>query len=180
MKVLHVGCGNTPIDPYFTGWEEIRYDIDPEVKPDFVGSITDINIPFKVEAVYCSHTLEHLIEDQVPLALAQFKKVLVPGGIVLIAVPDMEEVLKLGAEYGLEHVAYNSPAGPVRVMDMIWGFGPYVKDSPFYEHKTGFDKELLEKIASEAGFSGQIFKLKGYNLVAKLTLPEQETIGGDT
>ena len=40
--VLHVGCGRAPLPPELAerGWREIRYDIDPAVEPDLVGSIT--------------------------------------------------------------------------------------------------------------------------------------------
>ena len=34
MKVLNVGCGMAAIHSQFTGWDEVRLDIDPEVEPD--------------------------------------------------------------------------------------------------------------------------------------------------
>jgi len=42
--LLHAGCGQAPLPPSFAGeeWREIRYDIDPGVKPDLVGSMTDM------------------------------------------------------------------------------------------------------------------------------------------
>ncbi|WP_035640085.1 methyltransferase domain-containing protein, partial [Bradyrhizobium sp. ORS 375] len=44
-------------------WEEVRLDIDPEVKPDIVGSITELDASFAAQsfdAVWSSHVLEHL------------------------------------------------------------------------------------------------------------------------
>lgn len=50
-------------------------------------------IPFpdrSVDAVYHSHLLEHLDRDVVPLFLAEVRRVLRPGGIHRIVVPDLE------------------------------------------------------------------------------------------
>src|SRR4051794_39138949 len=46
--VLHVGCGQyspEKLHPHFRGpgWQEVRLDIDPGVKPDIVCSITDMS-----------------------------------------------------------------------------------------------------------------------------------------
>lgn len=50
-------------------------------------------IPFpdrSVDAVYHSHLLEHLDRDVVPTFLAEVKRVLKPGGVHRIVVPDLE------------------------------------------------------------------------------------------
>ena len=64
-KVLHVGCG--PPNPQslhkqFRGeeWEEIRLDINPDVEPDIVGSITDMS------GVVPGHTVELSDDDRDP------------------------------------------------------------------------------------------------------------------
>jgi SAM-dependent methyltransferase len=95
--VLHVGCG--PLDHYtlnerFRGpdWHELRLDVDPGVRPDIVASITDMSpVPdASVDAVYSHHNIEHVFAHEVPLALAEFFRVLRPGGEVLIATPDLQ------------------------------------------------------------------------------------------
>ena len=42
---LHVGCGPQYKDSLkgFKDWQEIRFDIDPKVKPDILGSLTDMS-----------------------------------------------------------------------------------------------------------------------------------------
>ena len=42
------------------------------------------------DAVYCSHVLEHLGRDDVPKALATTLRILKPGGIFRMIVPDLE------------------------------------------------------------------------------------------
>jgi len=63
-KLLHVGCGNFTKEhtiPYFfsNAWQEIRFDIDPNVKPDMVGSLTDMSAleTESVDAIYSSHNI---------------------------------------------------------------------------------------------------------------------------
>ena len=55
------------------GWREIRLDIDPDVNPDVVASITDMQVisDAAVDAVYSSHNVEHLYPHEVPLALRE-------------------------------------------------------------------------------------------------------------
>ena len=46
-KLLHVGCGQKTIKNTTKGfnddsWIETRFDIDPKVRPDIIGSMTDM------------------------------------------------------------------------------------------------------------------------------------------
>lgn len=47
-----------------------------------------------VEIVYCSHMLEHLDKREARLFLTETYRVLVPGGIMRIAVPDLQKLLE--------------------------------------------------------------------------------------
>jgi SAM-dependent methyltransferase len=40
-------------------------------------------------AVYCSHVLEHLPRDELPIALRNTLRILVPGGVFRLVVPDL-------------------------------------------------------------------------------------------
>ena len=69
-RILNAGSGAgriRRIAPMISeqGWEEVRLDIDPGVKPDVVGSITELQASFAAEsfdAVWSSHVLEHLYD----------------------------------------------------------------------------------------------------------------------
>lgn len=160
--VLHVGCG--PANPaalpaaFFPGeaWAEIRLDIDPAVRPDVVASITDMTpvASGSVDAVWSAHNLEHLHPHEVPRALAEFFRVLRPGGIAVVTLPDLRQVAELVAADRLTEPAYVSPAGPISALDMLYGHGAAIAGgNVFMGHRGGFTARTLATALEEAGFA---------------------------
>lgn len=161
--VLHVGCGSVEAgklpDQFFTPgeWRELRYDIDPNVAPDIIGSITDMGgVPTaSVDAVWSSHNVEHLYPHEVPVALAEFRRVLKPGAFALITLPDLQQVAELVAAGKLEEPAYMSDAGPIAPIDIIFGWRlPMAMGNLYMAHRTGFVQNSLKKAMDDAGFVG--------------------------
>ena len=158
--VLNVGCGyplRQKLHRHFHGpeWREIRLDLDPAVQPDIVCSITDISPVAAdwVDAVWSSHNLEHLQRHEVPLALAEFLRVLKPHGLLLVTLPDLQQVARLVAEDRLEESAYVSQSGPITPLDMIFGHtASLARGNQFMAHRTGFTARTLHKLLIEAGF----------------------------
>lgn len=160
--VLHVGCGMA--DPrklppaFFTpgAWQEVRLDIDPGVAPDIVATITDMAVvdSGSVDAVWSAHNLEHLFAHEVPMALAEFRRVLRPQGFALVTVPDLQRAAELVARDGLDLPAYISPAGPIAPLDMLFGHGAAIAaGNHFMAHRTGFTARTLEAALRRAGFA---------------------------
>jgi trans-aconitate methyltransferase len=160
--VLHVGCG--PADPtklpaafFPTGaWQEMRLDIDPGVSPDIVASITDMAVVASgsVQAVWSAHNLEHLWAHEVPLALAEFHRVLAPGGFALVTMPDLQQVAALVAEGKLEDAAYISAMGPIAALDMLYGHRASIASgNGFMGHRTGFVATTLARHLEHVGFA---------------------------
>ncbi|MFC7332856.1 class I SAM-dependent methyltransferase [Rhodocista pekingensis] len=160
QKVLHVGCGPAPtrLHALFdrTAWEEVRLDIDPAVRPDILGSITDMGqVPDgAMDALYSSHNIEHLYPHEVPVALREFRRVLRPDGFALITCPDMQSIATLVAEGRLEDPAYVSPAGPITPLDMMYGLrSALAAGNLFMAHRTAFTHRTLGAHLQAAGFS---------------------------
>lgn len=146
-SILHVGCGRSPLPPLFVGYEEVRLDIDPDVQPHIVASITDLGDIGPFDALYTSHCLEHLYPHEVLGALQGFKRVLKPGGAAIIIVPDLEGVQPT------DDTVYDSPAGPVSGLDMIYGMARLIATNPYMAHHCGFVQQTLTEVIEAAGFA---------------------------
>lgn len=158
--VLNVGCGyplRQKLHRHFHGpeWREIRLDLDPAVQPDILCSITNISPVAAdwVDAVWSSHNLEHLQRHEVPLALAEFLRVLKPHGLLLLTLPDLQQVARLVTEDRLEDSAYISQSGPITPLDMIFGHtASLARGNQFMAHRTGFTARTLHRLLIETGF----------------------------
>jgi predicted SAM-dependent methyltransferase len=106
-----------------------------------------------VDAIWSSHNLEHLQRHEVPQALAEFIRVLKPNGLLLLTLPDLQQVAQLVVEDRLEDQAYHSSSGPITPLDMIFGHtASLAHGNPFMAHRTGFTARTLNKALVEAGF----------------------------
>jgi hypothetical protein len=187
-RVLNVG-GNTksiPIPPHYDGWDHHLLDIDPVGNPDIVCDAREMTTltPADYDAVWCSHNLEHYWRHDLPRVLAGFLHVLKGEGYAEIRVPDMkgvfEEMLKRGID--IDDVLYESPAGPITVNDVIYGFGKKIAESgvDFYAHKNGFTHRSLVMALRAAGF-GSVYTGSGPFEISALAFktvptPEQRTL----
>jgi len=137
------------------GWREIRLDIDPDVNPEIVGSLTDLSAvsDCHVDAVWSSHSIEHIFSHQVPVALREFYRVLKPGGFALVTMPDLQAAAEMVAADQLDEIAYVSPAGPIAPIDMIYSYRRLLLDeNEFMCHRTGFTARTLYRALRSAGF----------------------------
>ena len=145
-SVLYPGCGNEPLPEWIDSSNETRLDIDEGSNPDIVAPIVNMGDIGQFDHIYTSHTLEHLFDHEVQVALKEFLRVLKDGGDAIIFVPDLEGVR------ADRETLYESAAGPICGLDLYYGLSSYVEELPFYAHHTGFVKETLEKALKDAGF----------------------------
>ncbi|MGA1303547.1 MAG: class I SAM-dependent methyltransferase [Cyanobium sp.] len=161
-KVLNVGGNNKAIalPPQYADFEHLLLDIDPKGAPDILCDARQLTTleSGQFAAVYCSHNLEHYHRHEVPRVLAGFLHVLQEGGFAHIRVPDLQAVMREVMEktLDLEDVLYVSPAGPIMVLDVIYGYSVEIERSghDFYAHKTGFTQKSLLRVLQAAGFQG--------------------------
>jgi SAM-dependent methyltransferase len=173
--VLNAGSGpiaNRHLHPIFAkgDWDEVRLDIDPKAAPDLTGSIVDMSALVAAQsfdAVWSSHSLEHLYAHEVPQALSEFVRILKPVGFALITSPDLETVAALVVERGLDHTAYISPVGPITPHDMLFGHsGSIARGLSFMAHNTGFTSTSLGNALAHAGFVEVLVKRDKFDLWA--------------
>lgn len=182
MKVvLNAGCGtqHVPADRFPAAeWQEIRLDVAGEVEPDIVADIRAIPLEDEcLDAVYTSHTLEHLPESGVRQALGEFRRILKPEGQLVIRVPDLAIVAREIVEGRMTEKLYDSAAGPVRPLDMLFGMQVWVDRSEWMGHRMGFTLRSLADMLGEAGLKGQVHSVPEiHELIAQAykPLPESE------
>ncbi|MCG2643801.1 class I SAM-dependent methyltransferase [Bradyrhizobium sp. WYCCWR 12678] len=159
-----------------SNWDEVRLDIDPGVRPDVVGSITALDASFQpqaFDAVWSSHVLEHLFAHEVYPALRQFHRVLRPDGFAMIMSPDIEAVAHFIVEHGIAAVAYDSPMGPIRPLDMLYGHTRSIEEGHHYmAHRTGFTAERLGNLLLSAGFPSVSVRSQDFEVCALALMPE--------
>jgi predicted SAM-dependent methyltransferase len=160
------------------GWEEIRFDIDPEVEPDVLGSIHDLSASFEpqsFDAVWSSHVLEHLYAHEIYPTLRQFHRVLKSDGFALIMSPDLEAVAQFIIEHGIAAITYHSPAGPIRPLDMLYGHSRAIEEGHVYmAHRTGFTAERLGNLLLMAGFPTVSTRTENFEVCALALMPDAD------
>lgn len=133
--LLHLGCGY--IDDH-------RFvNIDRKRLPH-VHYVKDVeNLGFLAEdfadLIYASHVLEHISHLQVRKVLANWKRVLKPGGILRLSVPDFDRIIEI---YNNE----NKDIGKIET-SMMGG----QEDADNY-HQSIYNRDYLERLLVEAGY----------------------------
>jgi predicted SAM-dependent methyltransferase len=102
------------------------------------------SLPFEdasVDVVYSSHFVEHLFRDEAAVLMRESLRILKPGGLVRVCVPDLA--------YAVERYRQ----GHVREMLEQYFF---VEDRSSYlaRHKYMYDFDLLRAALEAAGFTG--------------------------
>lgn len=173
--VLHVGCGRPLAHKLHEryrndDWFEVRCDIDARVKPHIVADMQNLSmLPDKsIDALWNSHVIEHLEAHQVQATLVEWHRVIKDGGHIFMTLPDLRAVATHIAHGRLEDPLYQSPAGPINAIDIVYGYGEDLKTgNKFMAHRTGFSGETLAKKLIAAGFSNLVVRCEALNLWAE-------------
>jgi predicted SAM-dependent methyltransferase len=131
---LHLGCG----EKYIPGFIHIDARKFPHI--DHIASVDKLDM-FKdnsVDLVYSSHLLEHFPRNKTEDVLREWHRVLKPGGILRIAVPDFEKLVEVYLKY----------------KDLKLILGPLVgrQNYPENTHYFVFDFPTLSEILKKVGF----------------------------
>jgi predicted SAM-dependent methyltransferase len=136
------------------GWTIVNVEDRPGV--DVRSTITDLSMfpDGSAVEVYASHVYEHLgYQEELPKAFAEAKRVLMPGGRLRIAVPDLEVLC--GLFLNLRHDVNSQ----FFVQRMIMGG----QIEPFDFHKTGFSMNILVALLKVHGFK-DFRRVEDFNL----------------
>jgi len=150
---LHIGCGKG----HLPGW------INMDVYPAPLALNVLRGLPFaagSVSHVFVSHLLEHLyFPGDVRPFLEEVRRVLAPGGVVRIVVPDVERCIEAYAADDRTFFASRRetwtwwPENPTRLEDFLAYSGVGPEPAYLFEaHKYGYDFETLSRVLRDAGF----------------------------
>lgn len=133
-KRLHIGCGKR----YIPGF--IHVDIRKLPHVDYVASADKLDMfeDNSVDLIYACHVLEHLKRDEIWEVLKEWHRVLKPGGILRVPVPDFEKLVEVY----------------LKTKDLKLILGPLVgrQDYPENTHYLVFDYTYLSEVLTRAGF----------------------------
>jgi len=130
---LHLGCGKV----YIPGYVHIDVVEFPHI--DVVSNIERLPMieDNSCDVIYSCHVLEHFHTRITVDILKEWLRVLKPGGILRISVPDMEQLFNI----------YNKTKDFNLVRGPIFGRGNYL----YNFHYTGFDFLTLKNILEQSG-----------------------------
>lgn len=162
-RFLHAACGTgnksrTTREFDSPNWEEVRMDADSAVNPDVLSSLLDMSMlhDASFDAVFTSHSFERMYAHQVGEALSNIWRVLGDSGYLVLTCADIQSACALVAEDKLLEAAYESPAGTVAPIDILYGFRPALAAGhERYACKCGFTSRALMGTLSQAGFKSQ-------------------------
>jgi predicted SAM-dependent methyltransferase len=132
---LHLGCGKK----YIPGFKHV--DLQDLQHIDFKTSVDNLNFTKdgSIDLIYASHVLEHFGRNEYFNVLKEWYRVLKKGGVLRIAVPDFESVIKY----------YKQDDNIELLLGLLVG-GQKIGEYDY--HKMVFDEKLLTKKLSEVGF----------------------------
>ncbi len=130
---LNVGSGNKRIEGF------TNVDLDGEA--DIHADVTDIPLPDNcADEIIAIHVLEHLERWNAPKALAEWYRLLKPGEILIIELPDIIKCCK-------------NLLNNVRDEDSIHGiYGDPSQQNPLMCHRWGYTEKELTGLLEKAGF----------------------------
>jgi predicted SAM-dependent methyltransferase len=135
-----------------SGKEEwLNVDATPSPALDF---LCDLRRPLPLgegvaECLFCEHVMEHFdYEEEIPSFLQECKRLLKPGGVVRLVVPDGEKYCRMLASESWEQAKILRDPSRYRTrMEMV--NDAFRQDS---QHLFAYDGETMELVLKEAGF----------------------------
>lgn len=135
---LHLGCG----DYWFDGY--INIDSNVYGGTDMIYDIRQ-KLPFQngvVEIIEAHDVFEHFNQGEANNLIAEFKRLLIDDGMLILSMPDMDELVN--------HYSIDKD----KAIQYIYG----IVDNP--GHKWGYTQDSLKKLFEDKGFK-EVNVIKG-------------------
>ncbi len=136
----HLGCWHRVIPGFLhvdlCDMPHIDYKSNIDALPFFADS--------SVELIYCSHALNHLDRSSTKKALREWFRVLQPGGVLRLAVPNFDALLQV----------YNQTQQLDRIIGPLYGMMEIqtLEGLITLYHKTTYNEESLTRLLIDEGY----------------------------
>ncbi|MGE0451428.1 MAG: methyltransferase domain-containing protein [Vicinamibacterales bacterium] len=129
---LHLGCGRRRMEGFVNIDHAFNYALD------YVGDITKLPCPdHSVSRIESYHVIEHIGHQQVPALIRDWRRMLVPGGSVVVECPDFDRDV-------LEY-----QQGNLDRLYSVFGRQRFPGDAHFF----GYNRARLEALFEDAGYT---------------------------
>lgn len=174
-QLLNIGCGGRGKP----GWVNVDVFPAPGVTCTFDCRK---RLPFADNAargIYTEHFFEHIdYTEEAPYFLAECRRVLKPGGVLRIVVPDAEKYLRAYCEAGWETISqvrglnaeHFDPYAECRYHTKMELVNEVFRQA--YDHKFAYDFETLAFLLQTYGFSQVVKQDYGCSLLAELCIDQ--------
>jgi len=150
---LNLGCGRVRWD----GW--VNVDI---ASGDLKSDLRALDLPSDyADAAAAIHVLEHFHAWEAPEILAEWRRVLKPGGKLILELPCMEKVLN----HLYQCMSQKLDMSMTMSWHIFWG-DPKYRD-PFMVHKWGYTKPMLQQLLESVGFRDVFFEKPRYHFESR-------------
>lgn len=141
---LNVGCGRHVLD----GWFNVDIQRSPHAKraPELLSDVRKINLPDAcADEVMAIHLWEHFHPWECDALLAEWTRLLKPGGLLVLELPD---ILKCS-----RNIVEGLTAGKDVDQMGMWGlYGDPRSSDPYMAHKWGWTPVTLGKFLKARGY----------------------------
>jgi len=139
MKI-HLACGKHILDGW-TNCDMVRHSKAPR-DPDIFCDVSDVPLPDAcADELLSVHILEHFYHWEVAGVLAEWARLLKPGGKIVIEMPDIVKASRNLINGGTDQMA-------------MWPiFGDQTLQDPLMCHKWGWTFETIKPLLKQTGFT---------------------------
>jgi predicted SAM-dependent methyltransferase len=154
LEYLHLGCGEHILPGFLNtdcfGNSKAQLGVDLRFPLPFA------DVSWK--GIYAHHVWEHIPFDSCCALARECRRVLKPGGVVRIVVPDAEKFVRAYSREGDArremfgwyphwHMKEQNIHTPMQMLNYVF------RDNRFNRHEYAWDFETLERVLREAGFA---------------------------
>lgn len=155
-RIVDLGCG--PVHQQFPEGVPVRVDLDERWNPDMRADVRHLPMDdAQFDIVFSSHCLEHFSRADQHVCMAEWKRIMVPGGELRLVLPNLEWAADKLLKF--EELSEKERRD---AWNVLYG----AQSSPYDFHMNGFTPSSLREFVAGFGFRPMTCRIEGYNIIA--------------